>query len=298
MENVRTTPVSKTSSGQITTEDAVISVDDIVQRMLNDIGNRQERLGKTKDLAGHEDQSAEISTSGIFMNMQLVVPQNVLAALPVQNQDKGRDIANKRVSVPQQYGHAPALPTTQDLITQLQKTTLPLDTNVTTTALHAEAQPKHESAREHTLSNIPVPATLQPQNTADVIHTSASDKQPLRSSDKGMTHPAQFLSTVSAAEELQAKQEVTEIRWTFPTQQSARVRIEHAQNRADTQVQVVPSDTEIGQRLANFQQQHPIQALRVEVASAQNDYLHSQQNSQQQQQNQAERDTSSEEDEV
>lgn len=300
MEKIKVTPISKTSSDPIATDDVVMSADEIVQRMLNALGNRQERRDKAKDLTDNEEKSAEASTPGMFMNMQPVLAQNVLAALSVQSQDKGRETVNKLAAAPQQHGNNHALSVARDLVAQLQKTILPFDANAMATALHAETQLKHESTGEHTLPNIPVPAALQPQNTTDVINTPVGEKQLHRPSDRGMTHPAHFLSAVGATEDLVAKQEVTEIRWTFPTQQSARVRIEHAQNRADTQVQVVPSDTEIGQRLANFQQLHPLQALRVDVTPAQNDYLHSQQNSQQQQQqqNQAERDTSSEEDEA
>lgn len=291
MENIRVTPVRQISSGQASTEDTVISADEIMQRVLNDQGNRQGQHGKTKDLAGNDEKNVEASAQMIFMNMQPVLPQNVLAVLTGQRQDKTIETVDKFATSPQRHDNGQTLPVVGDFNMEMLKTTLSLSLDDEVINLPAEA---------HILpNNTVVPAVLQPQSTDNVIYTSAGESPLPRSNERGMMHPTQYLSAASTSANQAVNQDVTEIRWTFPTQQSARVQIEHAQNRADTVVQVVPSDIEIGQRLANFQQLHPLQVLRMDITPAQNDNLHSQQNSQQQQQqNQAERDASSEEEEA
>lgn len=101
------------------------------------------------------------------------------------------------------------------------------------------------------------------------------------------------MSAKNIAPEVNAKSNVTEISWTFPTQQTAQVRIEHAQNKSDTQIQIMPSNIETEQQLVSFQQQHPLHGLRVDNAvPTANDY---QQNSQQQ--NEANQDVLNDEEE-
>lgn len=106
----------------------------------------------------------------------------------------------------------------------------------------------------------------------------------------------QLKSAKDVALAVNTKSNVTEVSWTFPTQQTAQVRIEHAQNKSDTQIQIMPSDIETEQQLVNFQQQYPLHGLRVDGAvSTANDYLQNQQNSQQQ--NEANQDVLNDEEE-
>ncbi|EPC0820136.1 hypothetical protein ACRV61_002487 [Escherichia albertii] len=95
------------------------------------------------------------------------------------------------------------------------------------------------------------------------------------------------LHSTRHADVSQTQSATSEINWMFPSQQSANVRIEHGQNRFETIVRVTPSDSEIGEKLANFQQQHPLQTLRVDITpSLFSENQHGQRDSQEQHANQ------------
>lgn len=128
-----------------------------------------------------------------------------------------------------------------------------------------------------------------------VIDESGWVTEKLSSGERGKetVKQQQLMSAKNIAPEVNAKSNVTEISWTFPTQQTALVRIEHAQNKSDTQIQIMPSNIETEQQLVSFQQQHPLHGLRVDNAvPTANDY---QQNSQQQ--NEANQDVLNDEEE-
>jgi hypothetical protein len=305
MENIKVSSVKAYLSENIGSCDGVQSIDGIIQKLLNDTDVKWKKNTKIETFDGNrdekkEDQSTE-QTDQIAASVVLT-GEPLLSSLPAKSvqQLQTNSTGNKSVSnMATRISTVNISQHTNVDVGQLKEETL---THSESATIFTAADPQYQENNQKTdkkknetsevtvLSTMPVPDK--------VIDESGWVTEKLSSGERGKEtlNQLQLMSAKNVAPEVNTKSHVTEVSWTFPSQQTAQVRIEHAQNKSDTQIQIMPSDIETEQQLVNFQQQYPLHGLRVDGAvSTANDYLQNQQNSQQQ--NQANQDALNDEEE-
>lgn len=265
MENIKTSSVKVYSAENMGSCDDVQSIDGIIHKLLNDTDVKSKKNTKIETVDDNKDerkgdkgteQTDQIAASAILAGEPLL---SSLSSKLVQ-QLQTNNTANKSVF---------------NMLTRISTVNINQHASVDVGRLKEEI-PTH-SGSATVLSAMAVPDK--------VIDESGWVTEKLSSRERGKetVKQQQLMSAKNIAPEVNAKSNVTEISWTFPTQQTAQVRIEHAQNKSDTQIQIIPSNIETEQQLVNFQQQHPLHGLRVDNAvPTANDYQQNQQNSQQQ----------------
>lgn len=294
MENIKVSSVKAYLSENIGSCDGVQSIDGIIQKLLNDTDIKWKKNTKIETFDGNrdekkEDQSTE-QTDQIAASVVLT-GEPLLSSLPAKSvqQLQTNSTGNKSVSnMATRISTVNISQHTNVDVGQLKEETL---THSESATIFTAADPQYQENNQKTdkkknetsevtvLSTMPVPDK--------VIDESGWVTEKLSSGERGKEtlNQLQLMSAKNVAPEVNTKSHVTEVSWTFPSQQTAQVRIEHAQNKSDTQIQIMPSDIETEQQLVNFQQQYPLHGLRVDGAvSTANDYLQNQQNSQQQNQ--------------
>lgn len=294
MENIKASSVKAHLSENMGSCDGVQSIDGIIQKLLNDTDVKWKKNTKIETFDGNrdekiEDQSTE-KTDQIAASV-ILTGEPLLSSLPAKSvqQLQTNSTGNKSVSnVATRISTVNISQHTSIDVGQLKEETL---THSESATIFTAADPQHQENTQKTdkkknetsevtvLSTMPVPDK--------VIDESGWVTEKLSSGERGKEtlDQLQLMSAKNVAPEVNTKSHVTEVSWTFPSQQTAQVRIEHAQNKSDTQIQIMPSDIETEQQLVNFQQQYPLHGLRVDGAvSTANDYLQNQQNSQQQNQ--------------
>lgn len=305
MENIKTSSVKAHSSEKIGSCDGVQSIDGIIQKLLNDTDIKWKNNTNIESFDGNRDEKKEgQSTEKIdqITASLILTGEPLLSSLPAKSvqhlQTNSTD--NKSVS---------------NVTTRISAVNISLHTSVDVgglkeeTLTHSEAatiftavdpqnqektqkadKKKNESSEATVLSAMAVPDKVIDESGWVTEKLSSGERR------KEAVNQLQLMSAKNVTPAVNTKSNVTEVSWTFPTQQTAQVRIEHAQNKSDTQIQIMPSDIETEQQLINFQQQHPLHGLRVDGAvSTANDYLQNQQNSQQQ--NEANQDVLTDEEE-
>ncbi|RYL32040.1 hypothetical protein EOL04_25800 [Citrobacter freundii] len=292
MENIKASSVKAYLSENMCSCDSVQSIDGIIQELLNDTGIKWKKNTKIETFDGNKDevkgdkdteQTVQIATSVILAGEPLLSPLLAKSVPQIQTTRTGnKSVSNvsTRISTVIISQHASA-----DVGRLKEETLIHSGSATIFTAADPQHQEntqrsdkkKNESSEVIVLSAMPVPDK--------VIDESGWVTEKLLSGERGKeaVNQQQLKSAKNVTLAVNTKSNVTEVSWTFPTQQKAQVRIEHAQNKSDTQIQIMPSDIETEQQLVNFQQQHPLHGLRVDGAvSTSNDYLQNQQNSQQQ----------------
>ena len=305
MENIKSSSVEAYLSENIGSCDSVQSIDCIIQKLLNDTDAKWKKNTKIEAFAGNKDekkgdkgpeQTDQIAVSVILAGEAL---SSSLSARFVQ-QLQTNSTGNKSVSnVPTRISAGNISQHARVDVGRLKEEAL---IHSGAAAIFTAAVPQHhentqksdkkknESSEVTVLSAMPVP------DKAIVESGWVTEKLLSGEHGKETVIQQQLKSAKDVALAVNTKSNVTEVSWTFPTQQTAQVRIEHAQNKSDTQIQIMPSDIETEQQLVNFQQQYPLHGLRVDGAvSTANDYLQNQQNSQQQ--NEANQDVLNDEEE-
>ncbi len=305
MENIKTSSVKAHSAENMGSCDDVQSIDGIIQKLLNDTDIKSKKNTKIETFDNNKDekkgdkgteQTDQIAASVILAGEPLLSSLSAKLVQQLQTNNAG----NKSVSnVPTRISTVNVSQHAGGDVGRLKEEIL---THSGSATIFTAADPQHqentqktdkkkyESSEVTVLSAMPVPDK--------VIDDSGWVTEKLSSGERGKetVNQQQLMSAKNAAPEVNAKSNVTEVSWTFPTQQTAQVRIEHAQNKSDTQIQIMPSNIETEQQLVNFQQQHPLHGLRVDNAvPTVNDYLQNQQNSQQQ--NEANQDVLNDEEE-
>lgn len=305
MENIKSSSIEAYLSENIGSCDSVQSIDCIIQKLLNDTDAKWKKNTKIEAFDGNKDekkgdkgaeQTDQIAVSVILAGEAL---SSSLSARFVQ-QLQTNSTGNKSVSnVPTRISAGNISQHARVDVGRLKEEAL---IHSGAAAIFTAAVPQHhentqksdkkknESSEVTVLSAMPVPDKA--------IVESGWVTEKLLSGERGKetVNQQQLKSAKDVALAVNTKSNVTEVSWTFPTQQTAQVRIEHAQNKSDTQIQIMPSDIETEQQLVNFQQQYPLHGLRVDGAvSTANDYLQNQQNSQQQ--NEANQDVLNDEEE-
>ncbi|WP_413594880.1 hypothetical protein [Citrobacter youngae] len=292
MENIKSSSVKAHLAESMGSCDGVQSIDGIIQKLLNDTDIKWKKNTKIEAFDGDKDEGkGDKSTEQIN---QIAAPV-ILAGEPLlfslsakfEQQLQTNNIGNKSVS---------------NVLTRFTTVNIRQQDSVDVGRLKEEAlihsgsatiftvadpqqqentqkyeKKKIESSEVTVLSAMSVPD--------EVIDESGWVTEKLSSGERGKeaVNQLQLMSAKNVTPAVNPKSNVTEVSWTFPTQQTAQVRIEHAQNKSDTQIKIVPSNIETEQQLVNFQQQHPMHGLRVDSAvPTANDYLQNQQNSQQQ----------------
>lgn len=305
MENIKTSSVKAHSAENMGSCDDVQSIDGIIQKLLNDTDIKSKKNTKIETFDNNKDekkgdkgteQTDQIAASVILAGEPLLSSLSAKLVQQLQTNNAG----NKSVSnVPTRISTVNVSQHAGVDVGRLKEEIL---THSGSATIFTAADPQHqentqktdkkkyESSEVTVLSAMPVPDK--------VIDDSGWVTEKLSSGERGKetVNQQQLMSAKNVAPEVNAKSNVTEVSWTFPTQQTAQVRIEHAQNKSDTQIQIMPSNIETEQQLVNFQQQHPLHGLRVDNAvPTVNDYLQNQQNSQQQ--NEANQDVLNDEEE-
>lgn len=305
MENIKSSSVKAHSAENMGSCDDVQSIDGIIQKLLNDTDIKSKKNTKIETFDNNKDekkgdkgteQTDQIAASVILAGEPLLSSLSAKLVQQLQTNNAG----NKSVSnVPTRISTVNVSQHAGVDVGRLKEEIL---THSGSATIFTAADPQHqentqktdkkkyESSEVTVLSAMPVPDK--------VIDDSGWVTEKLSSGERGKetVNQQQLMSAKNVTPEVNAKSNVTEVSWTFPTQQTAQVRIEHAQNKSDTQIQIMPSNIETEQQLVNFQQQHPLHGLRVDNAvPTVNDYLQNQQNSQQQ--NEANQDVLNDEEE-
>ncbi|TKV12634.1 hypothetical protein FDX19_03470 [Citrobacter sp. wls619] len=305
MENIKSSSVKAHSAENMGSCDDVQSIDGIIQKLLNDTDIKSKKNTKIETFDNNKDekkgdkgteQTDQIAASVILAGEPLLSSLSAKLVQQLQTNNAGnKSVSNvpTRISTVNVSQHAGV-----DVGRLKEEILIHSGSATIFTAADPQHQEntqktdkkKYESSEVTVLSAMPVPDK--------VIDDSGWVTEKLSSGERGKetVNQQQLMSAKNVTPEVNAKSNVTEVSWTFPTQQTAQVRIEHAQNKSDTQIQIVPSNIETEQQLVNFQQQHPLHGLRVDNAvPTVNDYLQNQQNSQQQ--NEANQDVLNDEEE-
>ena len=299
MENIKTSSVKAHLSEKMDSCDGVQSIDGIIQKLLSDTDIKWKKNTKIEDFDGNKDekkgdkgtgQTDKIAASVILAGEPLLSSLSAKFVQQLQTNSTG----NNSVS------NVPTRISTVNIdLGRLKEEIL---THSRSATIFTAADPQHQENTQKTdkkkneSSEVTVLSAMAvPDKTIDESGWATEELSPgVRGKETVNQQPLKSAKNVAPA--VNTKSNVTEVSWTFPTQQTAQVRIEHAQNRSDTQIQILPSDIATEQQLVNFQQQHPLHGLRVDGAvSTVNDYLQNQQNSQQQ--NEANKDDLNDEEE-
>ena len=300
MENIKTSSVKVYSAENMGSCDDVQSIDGIIHKLLNDTDVKSKKNTKIETVDDNKDerkgdkgteQTDQIAASAILAGEPLLSSLSSKLVQQLQTNNTG----NKSVS--NMLTRISTVNINQHASVDVGRLTHSGSATIFTAAApqHQENTQKTDKKKNESSEITVLSAMAVPDK---VIDESGWVTEKLSSGERGKetVKQQQLMSAKNIAPEVNAKSNVTEISWTFPTQQTAQVRIEHAQNKSDTQIQIMPSDIETEQQLVNFQQQYPLHGLRVDGAvSTANDYLQNQQNSQQQ--NEANQDVLNDEEE-
>lgn len=308
MENIKESSGKAHLSENMSTCDGVQPIDGIIQKLLNDTDikwkkNTQiEAFDRIKDEKKGDkgtEQTDQIAASVILAGDPLLSSLSVKLVQQLQTNNTGnKSVSNMpiRISTVNVSQHAGVD------VGRLKEETW---THSGSATIFTAADPQHQENTQKTdrkkyeSSEVTVLSAMQVPDK--VIDESGWVTEKLSSGERGKetVNQQQLMSAKNGTPAVNTKSNVTEVNWTFPTQQTAQVRIEHAQNKSDTHIQIMPSNIETEQQLVNFQQQHPLHGLRVDSAvPTANDYQQNQQNQQNsQQQDEANQDAFNDEEE-